>query len=130
VTTMNALFSELADHHEAIARSLRAHVAAMPMHSDEHTDTAFPGRVVAAARHIHPAVGSRQIEALRHIADAHPNGITTGPVAKKMSYDQPNLYLTLQALMRPQFNLVRKDDSVSPHRYYLTDQLVDAAGGA
>jgi hypothetical protein len=129
VSTLESLLSDLANHHEAIAQDLRAYANAAHERQTPLAEAPFPDRVIAAARSIHNAIGSRQVEALRHIAEAHPDGITTGPVAKKMNYDQPNLYLTLQALMRPQFGLVRKDDAVSPHRYYLTDKLVEATGG-
>jgi hypothetical protein len=55
------------------------------------------------------------------MARAHPAGVATLELARAMSYDQHNVYLTLRALERPR--LVRKDRNVRPQLYYLTETL-------
>ncbi len=70
-------------------------------------------------------MGTRQEEILRLIALAHPTGVGTGYLSKTMNYDQPNVYLTLKAMIRQ--GLIVKDETSHPHRYGLSDDLRDAA---
>ncbi|MBW3589530.1 MAG: hypothetical protein KY429_08945 [Actinobacteria bacterium] len=74
----------------------------------------------------HPKLGRRQEEVIRILESKGEEGTNTGVIARAIGYDQPNVYLTLQHLIRLGF--VRKDDSQSPHRYYLDWQLLDEEG--
>lgn len=120
------LLTELAALHEAAATKLRRYVGAM----DEIgvSSDGFLMSALARARKLHPTLGVRQAEALKLIADAHPAGVGTGHLTKEMHYDQPNVYLTLQALVRQ--GLVRKDDESRPHAYFLSSQLLNDAGAS
>ena len=126
------LLKEIADLHEAMARTLRVHAARLhggdpgepEAEKEGHTKQGVDlDDVIARARLVHPSLGERQAQILRLVAKAHPGGITTGEIWRPINYDQTNVYLTLEALGRQ--NLVRRDVNVRPHRYYLGPELTE-----
>ena len=127
--SLEQFMNELADLHQAIADHLRSYAAPGAVTPESPaSDASWEDRVIAAARRMHNSIGPRQVEALRLVVQAHPKGATTGPMVKAMKYDQPNVYLTLQSLMR--HKLVIKDSDSTPHRYYLSKELRREAGEA
>lgn len=87
-----------------------------------------PSNVVDLARRAHPLLGPRQAQILSLLADASPEGLSSGELGRRMSYDQPNVYLTLQELAKRGF--VLKDAGSNPHLYRLAGHLVQAASGS
>jgi hypothetical protein len=122
VTT--AILTALADAHEAAARTLRRHAALLgDGQSTELTSAeAAADSALERARVMHPQLGSRQEEVIVLLEEADDRGLDTGVMSRSMGYDQPNVYLTLQSLMRHGF--VERDVSVSPHTYRLTEELL------
>jgi hypothetical protein len=122
VTT--AILTALADAHEAAARTLRRHAALLDNgQANELTSAeAAAGSALERARAMHPQLGSRQEEIVVLLDEAGEHGLDTGVMSRAMEYDQPNVYLTLQSLMRHGF--VERDASVSPHIYRLTGGLL------
>ena len=59
---------------------------ASAIESESHQDSSVPFalRVESCSRKLHPASGPRQLEALRLIAEAHPDGLGTGPMTRAM----------------------------------------------
>lgn len=117
----NAQFaSALADALEAAATSLRASalihgsdLSSTPPPSVESVDTS----AVERARSAHPQLGERQAEIIDLLEAAEPTGTDTGSISRALDYDQPNVYLTLAALIRHQ--LAEKDATTHPHCYRL-----------
>lgn len=123
MSLINDLLIDLAKLHDETASRLRAYVEES---SRQQADEApVEVRVLRRAKQLHPSLGARQEEALILIAKSHPEGVGTGFLTRAMKYDQPNVYLTLQALIRQ--NLVCKDDTTKPHQYSLAAQLVESA---
>jgi hypothetical protein len=124
VNAMNAaILRALADAHEAAARTLRRHSALL---GDDETMAvtstgATADSVLERVRSLHPQLGSRQEEVVALLDEAGDHGLDTGVMSRSMDYDQPNVYLTLQSLVRHGF--VERDTSVSPHTYRLTEDL-------
>ena len=118
------ILGELANHLEAVAELLRQLTDGQPSQSADaplSSGLAAGDQVIERARRVHPALGERQEQVLRLVADSHPKGITTGEIWRPINYDQTNVYLTLNTLAR--HGLVRKDSSAKPHRYYLGRQF-------
>lgn len=118
-----AILTALADAHEAAARTLRRHSALLGDDQvREVTSAEAPAdSALERVRSMHPQLGSRQEEIVALLEEAGEHGLDTGVMSRSMDYDQPNVYLTLQSLMRHGF--VERDTSVSPHMYRLTDNL-------
>ncbi len=95
--------------------------------STMHPVTTPPSNVVDLARQTHPLLGPRQAQILSLLAEGPAQGLSSGDLGRQMSYDQPNVYLTLQQLARRGF--VHKDATSNPHLYRLTDELAQAAAG-
>jgi len=125
---LTELAIDIAEMHEALAARLRRFTKDLKGEMARNSDVQFADRVMAAARRLHASVGPRQLEALQFIAGSHPAGVGTGNLMRRMQIDQPNVYLTLKSLVERGF--LRKDESGSPHLYYLSDTLIDEAGGA
>lgn len=112
----------LAEQQESAAAGLRAFAESIgPSAAEADGDSRSSGDAVGRARQLHPALGPRQAEALRLVAQAGPSGADTGTLSREMSYDQANVYLTLQALVR--HRLLRKETTSVPHRYFLSSAL-------
>lgn len=114
------LLDELAELHQSTADVLRSYASRLdelPSIPNKSPTTT----VVERARRLHPSLGPRQEQVLAEVADAGQAGATSGQVSRAMEYDQPNVYLTLQALIRQE--LVRKDSAARPHRYFLHARL-------
>ena len=79
--------------------------------------------VVAHALAIHPQLGTRQMQVLRLLQEAEPSGTTTGDISRAIRYDQPNVYVTLRALIGHGF--AQRDNTTVPHTYRLGRQLRD-----
>jgi hypothetical protein len=92
-------------------------------------DASFEDRLLAAARSRHQWIGPRQLEVLRHLAETWPEGLTTGALSRKTRSDRANTYATLRSMTAPNMKLIRKDDSRTPHRYYLADAVATEAKG-
>ncbi len=123
--SLEELLQDLADLHEQTAVRIREYVEEAK--ASTVAESPVDERVVRAARAIHSTMGARQEEILRHIASAHPDGVGTGYLSKTMNYDQPNVYLTLKAMIRQ--GLIVRDEKASPHRYGLSEKLHEAAEG-
>ncbi len=125
MANLATLLLELADLREMEAAKLRTFAASVteaPRPSEPDVDVPPPTLdVVARARLHHPSLGPRQEEILRLVADAGSEGVATGQLARAMDYDQPNIHLTLQALIRHQ--LVRRETGSRPYRYFLSSTL-------
>ncbi len=106
----------LAEAHEAAAEVLRRHAALASANAEP-----APADAVTRARAVHPQLGPRQAEAIRQLEEAGPSGTNTGAISRAMAYEQSNVYLTLRGLITLGF--VERDESASPHRYFLTDLL-------
>lgn len=103
---------------EAAAASLRGALnPARAEASAEVTDD-----VLARARALHDKLGRRQAEVLSLLSEAGEQGETTGTLSRRMSYDQPNVYLTLRGLVAA--GMVIRDAKADPHRYRLAPILM------
>lgn len=135
MSTSNELLTELADHLEAAARTIRTLATIAPgdvirepaAPEGESSADLDPETWVTLARELHPALGERQAQVLGEVAKAHPDGTGTGPIWRAIGYEQTNTYLTLDALARQ--GLVRKDSTTKPHRYFLGPALLRHATG-
>jgi hypothetical protein len=125
------LFVELADHFEAIARTLRRFGGArdpqvlLPSDADPpgsseatHLD---PEAAVAKAKTMHPLLGSHQELVIWRLTEAHPEGLSVSQINPNAS-TQPNTYMTLDKLA--ELRMVRRDDQTHPRRYYLGPRMV------
>lgn len=76
-----------------------------------------------------PYLGPRQRQILKVLLEAGEEGKTSGEIANAIDYDQPNVWLTLKALVDR--GLVVKWDDRRPHRYQLADRfrVVETRGG-
>lgn len=113
---------EVADHLEAIVRILRS-----DGESPEETAPATrggedPQEPVGVAKRIHPALGGTQERVLAQVAEAHPDGISAGDVARALGMESPNAHLTLVSLVR--HRLVRKDETTHPQLYFLGPRIL------
>lgn len=124
MTALTELVEELATLHTEMADRLRKIAKLADAESSTGPTAPFTDRVLRAARRLHESIGPRQLEVLRHIADAHPEGVTTGDLVRLMHYDQANIYLTLKSLWDRNYLFVRRDETVKPHRYYLSPKLL------
>jgi DNA-binding transcriptional ArsR family regulator len=123
MSAFTALVDDLAGQLEAMASTLRRHAQAEG--EEEWVEarlTEGPTDPIERARSIHPALGERQEQILRLVADAHSGGITAGDISRALEYDQANTYLTLEALAK--HGLVRRDDTVRPYRFYLGRKML------
>ena len=68
-----------------------------------------------------PQMGPRQVQVLQEVCDVGDAGASAGGISRLIGYDEPNVHLTLQALVRLGF--VEKDESTRPHRYRLAPHL-------
>lgn len=84
--------------------------------------------VLQAVRAEHPLLGPRQAQIVELLSEAGDDGMNTGGLSKRMQYDQPNVYLTLQVLREEGF--VEKDETVSPHIYRLAVRFRAGRGDA
>jgi hypothetical protein len=128
MTSADTLYLKLADHFEIIAKELRSYATEVRDHPQPTPDASFPDHVVAVARRQHQSIGPRQLEVLRLVAEAWPEGVTTGHVSKKLHLDQTQVYLVLKSMVERNFKFVRKDASTDPHHYYLMERLASEAG--
>src|SRR3954451_12521466 len=128
MTETRTLLTRLAGQLEATASTIRelastgSDIPAEPIHEDVNLAGIDTIEWLEAAIGLHAQLGERQTEVLLEVIKAYPNGIGTGPIWKAIDYEQPNTYLALDALARQ--GLVRKDDTVRPHKYYVGDALV------
>lgn len=129
-SSFNSLVADLADSFDAIAARLRRYIAEEQVEASRAPEVPFVDRLVEAARRFHVSIGPRQLEAVRLIAAAHPEGVGTGQLMREMHVDQPNVYLTLKSLVERKHKLLRKDSASVPHRYYLSEELLREAGEA
>jgi hypothetical protein len=120
---LTRLLSILADNYETTAAALRDFVAVATA-GEEGPDATLPvvgTTAVERAQSLHPHLGKRQIEALSLVEEIGSGGAETGTLSRRMNYDQPNVYLTLQGLVKR--GLIEKDASQHAHRYYLSPLL-------
>jgi hypothetical protein len=106
---------------EQAARSLRLRAAQLGTSSEPGPATERETSAVERLRTLHPAAGPRQIEVVQVLDEAGAEGTNTGVIARRIDYDQPNVYLTLQGLTNRGF--VVKDESTTPHTYRLATDL-------
>jgi predicted transcriptional regulator len=125
MNSLDHLLNDLADLSEQSAKRIRLYLAEQKRSAA--AKATVEERVLAKARELHPTIGTRQEEIIRLIASQYPEGVGTGYLTKTMNYEQPNVYLTLQALMRQ--GLVNRDDKSKPHKYFLGRKLTAAADG-
>lgn len=124
--SLETLLEELAELHDSAASKMREYASAIRTAAEQRNDVPLVERAVVMARKMHPAIGARQVEAFQLIAEAHPDGVGTGPLTRAMNYEQTNVYLTLRALMRQE--LVIRDESARPQKYFLSQKLLEAIG--
>jgi hypothetical protein len=128
MTEAQVLLTRLADQLEAAAGTIRelAEVGleskAEPVQEDLNLAGIDTIDWLEASLDLHAQLGERQTQVLLEVITAYPNGIGTGPIWKAIDYEQTNTYLALDALARQ--GLVRKDDAVRPHKYYVGDALI------
>jgi hypothetical protein len=109
----SVLLNAAADALNAAASTLRQHAIALsPQVSDGQSLSA-----VERARVQHPQLGPRQAEAITLLEPLYPEGTDTGYLYREMDYDQPNVYLTLQGLIK--LGIVEKNATTRPHTYRL-----------
>jgi DNA-binding transcriptional ArsR family regulator len=119
-----AVLAAIADALESAVRSLRASAALIAPSADDRERSHLT--LVERVRSAHPALGPRQAQVLEVLERAGSQGISTGAISKEMGYDQPNVYLTLQGLVS--LGYVQKNEASRPHRYSLSEQLIEVAG--
>jgi len=123
MTSFEQLLIELAELHEGTATRLRQFAKEVRRDHEEAHEVPFDVKIVARGRTIHPSIGTRQAEVLGLVARDHPAGVGTRKLSRAMAYDQANVYLTLAALATR--GLVRKDAGTRPHRYFLSDRILE-----
>jgi DNA-binding transcriptional ArsR family regulator len=111
----------LADALDAASAVLRERLAVLNLASPSPSPAASSLTAVERARAIHPQLGPRQAQVLQCLDDAGASGATAGTISRTIDYDQPNVHITLQALVKMGF--VEKDESARPHRYRLAPRL-------
>jgi phosphoribosylaminoimidazole-succinocarboxamide synthase len=114
------ILEALADGLDAMATTIRQRAALLSAGS--RSTAATPAGAVDRARAMHPMLGKRQAEVIALLEEAGPDGTNAGAISKAMGYDQPNVYLALQALSDLDF--VQKDPTTSPHTYRLAPILL------
>jgi hypothetical protein len=122
--------TDLAGHLEAAASLLRRLSTSLETRSssDRQPDKSLtPDRWLDLARELHPALGERQEQILLQVAEAHPEGIGTGPISRTIDYGQTNTNLTLTALGR--HGLVRRESAGNAYLYFLGPRLLESAQG-
>src|ERR1051325_958163 len=117
--TTALVLEAIADGLDAMSATIRRHAALLNAGPAAPT----PAGAVERARAMHPMLGKRQAEVISLLEDAGAAGTNTGAISKAMDYDQPNVYLTLQALIDLDF--VQKDATTTPHTYRLAPILLD-----
>jgi hypothetical protein len=122
---LTTLIDELADSAEAMTRTLRAIAGELARKPAEQPVVieADQSSALARALALHPVMGARQRSIIRLVEREGDHGADTGTLSREMGYDQPNVYLTLQGLIRRDF--IRRDANAHPHRYYLGRALLD-----
>lgn len=110
----------IADALEAASRVIRNRLS-FEAESREIVPKKPATSAVAKALETHPRLGQRQIEILQHLESAGDAGMSSGQLASEMSYEQPNVYNTLQSLLRLHFVEERRD--CSPHIFRLRVNL-------
>lgn len=118
-----AVLEALADALDAASGALRQHLALLGPPAAPGADGQAPQGAIAKARAIHERLGSRQAQILEVLEGAGDAGTNTGVISRSIGQDQPNVYLTLQALAGLGF--VEKDETTDPHTYRLTPLLRD-----
>lgn len=119
---LSALFEDLADATEAMAKTLRQIAAEIDGDEVPAASEAAPaGSALERALQLHPMMGARQRELIPLVEREGKRGADTGVLSRTMGYDQPNVYLTLQGLIRR--NFIVKDTSSHPHRYFIGPAL-------
>ena len=87
----------IADALDSASSTLRQRIALTKPAAPSEAGTARGP--VERARAIHPQLGERQAQVLEVLAQAGEDGTSTGFIARKIDYDQPNVYITLRALV-------------------------------
>ncbi|MCU1600547.1 MAG: hypothetical protein JWO22_1256 [Frankiales bacterium] len=108
------IYRRIAEEFSEVARAAGA-ASAMPIDSP-----------VARAVRAHPSLGPRQRELVEHVAAAGGGGTDTGKLARATGMSQPNVHLTLKHMIDR--DLIRKDDSVRPQRYFLGTAISEQSG--
>lgn len=116
------ILESIADALEAASASIRRNLA-LDATRTLTAQPAFGAGAVDRARGVHASLGPRQAQILEALEEAGLPGASVGSLANTLEYDEPNTYLTLQALVKLGF--VEKDHYVSPHIYRLSAQLLD-----
>lgn len=112
------LLTALAEAHATAATTLRQHIAALsPQPSDGQALSA-----VERARVMNPQLGPRQAEVIELLENLYPDGTDTGYLYRTMDYDQPNVYLTVNGLVK--WGIAEKDITTRPHRYRLSSDFM------
>jgi hypothetical protein len=128
VSENQLLLTRLAEQLEAAAGTIRELAAVgldtevEPVQENVHLAGIDTIEWLEAAIDLHAQLGERQTQVLLEVIKAYPSGIGTGPIWKAIDYEQTNTYLALDALARQ--GLVRKDDTVRPHKYYVGKALI------
>lgn len=108
-----ALLNAFADAFSAASATFRQHAIAL----SPQASSGQPLSAVERARIMNPQLGPRQAEIIELLAPMYPKGTDTGYLHREMGYDQPNVYLTLQGLIKQ--GIVEKNVATRPHTYRL-----------
>jgi len=116
----SAILHALADAIDAASRVLRERAVAIESPLPESIPVQG---AVARARAMHPPLGPRQAQIIEVLEKYGRTGTNTGVISRAIGYSQPNVHLTLMGLMGD--GLVERDDQARPHRYWLSEPLLD-----
>lgn len=117
-----------ADALDAASAVFRRRAVALSQDVGAAAPTTTPEEAVIRARALHPALGPTQAVLVEHMAALYPEWANMGVLARNMNRDQPNVHLTLKALIPK--GIVEKDAEASPQLYRLSPVLFKAEGDA
>ncbi|WP_326951263.1 hypothetical protein OG439_22280 [Amycolatopsis sp. NBC_01307] len=117
-----------ADALDAASAVFRQRAVALSQDKGSEAPTTTPEEAVIRARALHPSLGPTQATLVEHMASYYPEWTNMGVLARNMNREQPNVHLTLKALIAQ--GVVEKDSNASPQLYRLSSALFKAEGDA
>jgi predicted transcriptional regulator len=127
--TPEAIFYKTcADALDAASAVFRQRAVAVSQGIGAAAPTTTPEEAVIRARALHPSLGPTQATLVEHMASYYPEWTNMGVLARNMNREQPNVHLTLKALIAQ--GVVDKDSNASPQLYRLSPALFRTEGDA
>jgi|SRR5437763_2345268 len=128
MTPEATLLNTWADALEAASAVFRKRAITLSKDIGTQTSKTSPEEAVIRARALHPSLGPTQATLVEHMASFYPEWTNMGVLAHIMNREQPNVHLTLKALISQ--GIVDKNSDASPQLYRLSRALFKTEGDA